>query len=259
MVQISSLPLLRKSAPTHPETRLFSRSELLDLYVLEDLTLGAAYAEAWEMLLQGEEYSPHFDELLKATSLDLRVLRVLYGGHWPWYYNSEGLECTAEKRHTPAKLTDIGRNLRAMLPPLPPRDAYALAADSPLEEAFVWKILTPAALPGIIGHVMPQHQVLCGTRAYRIDYVLVGRYRIAVELDGYAYHGALDAFTADRLRQNDLVIAGYSILRFTHDAIHHDAPRCMAQLQALMRRDPLLCEYVDSAPRVDVPHNGGRP
>lgn len=42
--------------------------------------------------------------------------------------------------------------------------------------------------------------------------------RVAVEVDGWAWHMAPDRFRADRRRQNALVLAGWTILRFTwHD------------------------------------------
>ncbi len=45
--------------------------------------------------------------------------------------------------------------------------------------------------------------------------VLFRRHRLVIEVDGYASHGGRTAFQRDRTRQNDLVGAGYVVLRFT--------------------------------------------
>ena len=60
-----------------------------------------------------------------------------------------------------------------------------------------------------------------------------------IELDGFAYHGSRQAFTYDRLRQNDLIATGRSIVRFSYDSIRTDTARCVDQLQAVLRLDPL--------------------
>lgn len=43
--------------------------------------------------------------------------------------------------------------------------------------------------------------------------------RLAVEIDGWEAHGGRQAFEQDRRRQNDLVLAGWRILRFTWDML----------------------------------------
>lgn len=60
--------------------------------------------------------------------------------------------------------------------------------------------------------VMPERQH--STNRRRIDYVYADL-RIAIELDGYADHGDRQAFREDRRRQNELVNAGWTVLRFT--------------------------------------------
>jgi very-short-patch-repair endonuclease len=45
--------------------------------------------------------------------------------------------------------------------------------------------------------------------------VLIRRARLAIEVDGRAYHVDADRFQRDRTRQNDLVAAGWTVLRFT--------------------------------------------
>lgn len=59
-----------------------------------------------------------------------------------------------------------------------------------------------------------QHPVTVGGRELRID-VCYPELRLAIESDGFAFHGARDAFEDDRERQNLLVIAGWTVLRFT--------------------------------------------
>lgn len=52
---------------------------------------------------------------------------------------------------------------------------------------------------------------------YRVDFAWSAE-RLAVEVDGYASHASWRAFQDDRTRQNDLVAAGWTVLRFTwHD------------------------------------------
>jgi very-short-patch-repair endonuclease len=39
--------------------------------------------------------------------------------------------------------------------------------------------------------------------------------RLAIEIDGWAYHSDVDRFQRDRRRQNVLVALGWTVLRFT--------------------------------------------
>ncbi|KGI67334.1 type IV toxin-antitoxin system AbiEi family antitoxin domain-containing protein [Mycolicibacterium rufum] len=49
---------------------------------------------------------------------------------------------------------------------------------------------------------------------YRVD-VGFPQQRVAIEVDGFAYHSGADAFQIDRLRQNDIILARWQVLRFT--------------------------------------------
>lgn len=64
-----------------------------------------------------------------------------------------------------------------------------------------------------IGCLGARQHPLAGTR-YRLDYAWPPA-RLAVEVDGYASHAGLEAFGYDRERQNALVLAGWTVLRFT--------------------------------------------
>lgn len=129
-----------------------------------------------------------------------------------------------------------------------------LSSDSFLEYAFLRWILAPAARPEVISQVAPQRKILCEGRQYRIDYAIEGQnHLIAIELDGFEFHGNRYAFSYDRLRQNDLHAAGWIVIRFSYDSIRLDTKRCVHQLLAMMNADPLLREFVIKDPVVEPP------
>lgn len=130
----------------------------------------------------------------------------------------------------------------------------ALASSSFLEYAFLRWVLTPAVESGFATRVAPQAEVEIDGHRYRIDYALRGSERtIAVELDGFEFHSNRDAFSYDRLRQNDLTGSGLDVIRFSYDSIRSETARCVAQLQTHLRLDPVLAPYVVAHPEVAVP------
>jgi very-short-patch-repair endonuclease len=74
-----------------------------------------------------------------------------------------------------------------------------------------------------------QHPV--GGTPYRLDYAWPDRL-LAVEVDGYGPHSSREAFQSDRARQNALVLAGWTVLRFTWADVR-DRPAAVA---AVLRR-----------------------
>lgn len=81
----------------------------------------------------------------------------------------------------------------------------ALSADSYLEHAFLRWVLRPAVRREFAALVTPQKEISVGGRDYRTDYAIEGKVvRLAVELDGFEWHGHRAAFSYGRLRQNDL-------------------------------------------------------
>jgi len=131
-----------------------------------------------------------------------------------------------------------------------------IAGRSFLEDAFVRWVMAAAVTEGIAAHVVGQHAVTVDDRTYRLDFLLVGsQVRVAVELDGFAFHSSKAAFVYDRIRQNDLTSLGYVVLRFSYEAIRDHTARCVAQLQAVLRGDPTLAAYLIADPLVPVPHD----
>ncbi len=58
--------------------------------------------------------------------------------------------------------------------------------------------------------------------------------RFAVELDTYDYHGGHVAFEQDRLRQEDLKLAGIEIVRITGLRIDREPEAVVARLHRLL-------------------------
>ena len=134
------------------------------------------------------------------------------------------------------------------------RSGAAISSTSFLEYAFVRWVLAPAVDPKMATCVTPQAEAGVEGRNYAIDYEIRGSQNIvALKLDGFAYHGSRQAFTYDRLRQNDLIATGRSIVRFSYDSIRTDTARCVEQLQAVLRLDPLLATMLVTSPHIEVP------
>lgn len=73
-----------------------------------------------------------------------------------------------------------------------------LPADSFLEYAFLRWVLTPAMHSAIKAYISPQQEIEVAGHSYRLDYAIIGQqHRVAVELDGFEYHGQRNAFTYD--------------------------------------------------------------
>ncbi|MDT4939417.1 MAG: hypothetical protein QOG80_3088 [Pseudonocardiales bacterium] len=68
---------------------------------------------------------------------------------------------------------------------------------------------------GRIGGWRPNHQVHLDGRVVAIVDVAIPVARLAIEVDGFAYHSDVDRFQRDRQRQNTLVALGWTVLRFT--------------------------------------------
>jgi superfamily II DNA or RNA helicase/very-short-patch-repair endonuclease len=135
-----------------------------------------------------------------------------------------------------------------------------LPSESFLEYAFLRWVLAPAVESEIIDLVTPQQVVISGGHSYRIDYALRGqKLQVAIELDGFEFHGSRHAFTYDRLRQNDLHAAGWTVLRFSYDSIRHDIGRCVSQLQAVLALDPLLLKFIVPEPAIEKPEMDPNP
>ena len=67
------------------------------------------------------------------------------------------------------------------------------------------------------------------------DFTFVAE-RVLVEVDGWAWHSTPDRFVRDRQRQNELVQAGWTVLRFTWFDLTERMPDVLAQIRQMLRR-----------------------
>lgn len=70
---------------------------------------------------------------------------------------------------------------------------------------------------GITGWVT-NHEIRIDQQSYFAD-IAFPRQRLAVEIDGWKYHSSRASFEWDRIRQNELVCAGWLVLRFTDQTL----------------------------------------
>jgi very-short-patch-repair endonuclease len=92
-------------------------------------------------------------------------------------------------------------------------------------------------------HFEPQVVIDLGGRRIRVDLGERG-IRLAVEAEGYEHHAAPPQFAADCRRYNELVAAGWLVLRFTYQDIVLDPAGVVATTRAVRSQ------------RLGVPTNG---
>lgn len=81
-----------------------------------------------------------------------------------------------------------------------------------------------------------------GVRGWRLGFAFGGfaldvafpEARVGIEVDGWAWHSDADRFRADRRRQNALVLAGWTVLRFTWDDIVHRPAQVLAEINSAL-------------------------
>ena len=89
---------------------------------------------------------------------------------------------------------------------------------------------------GITGFVVNFCTTLSSGRRVEFDIAFKDR-RVAIELDGYAYHSGPDEHRADRRRANEIMADGWTVRRFTYptcstdpDGFIADRPRSSGRL-----------------------------
>ena len=118
-----------------------------------------------------------------------------------------------------------GAGRRALQAALTQHERHATSLTlSELEDAFL-ALLDAHALP----RPLTNHRIL----GMKVDAVWPAQ-RLAVELDGWAYHHDRAAFEEDRARSARLSVAGWTPVRFTHAQVVERPAQVVATLRALL-------------------------
>lgn len=96
------------------------------------------------------------------------------------------------------------------------------------------RLVVSALLAGGLPAPVLQHQVRIGGRMYRLD-LAYPEARLAIELDG-SVHMERDVWEADHARQNALILAGWTLLRFTWNDYREHSGKLIAQVRAALAR-----------------------
>lgn len=99
-------------------------------------------------------------------------------------------------------------------------------AEESVLESRVLRVLRSAGLEPTVAH-----EVRVAGRRYRLDCAFPHE-KVAVEIDGYEFHSSRAAFEADRLRRNQLELAGWLVL----NATDRDVRRSPDALVSIVRR-----------------------
>lgn len=132
------------------------------------------------------------------------------------------VETTFEGRYGYQKLQDeLNRSNRLSSRALGLIKRAAIAADSPPERVLV------RALKAV--GLQVRSNIRLGNYTFDID--IVG-HKVCIEVDGYRYHHAnrKDVFTADRWKNNEATVAGYTALRYTASCIRYHLDHVVAQI-----------------------------
>ena len=113
------------------------------------------------------------------------------------------------------------------------RRMIRLLADGSRSEAErrLVALVRDAGLSGWVANL----PVRAGGRTYVLD-IAFGAQRVEVAVDGRAFHTDARSFQNDRTRQNDLVAAGWTVLRFTWEDIVERPGDVMRRIREILAR-----------------------
>jgi hypothetical protein len=108
-------------------------------------------------------------------------------------------------------------------------DAALPTLRSPLE-AMLLSLIVAENLP----RPLCNHTIHLNGRKLEADFAWP-EHRLVVEADGYATHGTKVAFERDPRRTQDLMLAGYRVLRFTWDQVKREPQRTVTTIRQMLK------------------------
>ena len=94
-----------------------------------------------------------------------------------------------------------------------------------------------ATLKRVYGErVQSEYKGIVPGRRFRIDCAFPAE-RLAIEVDGFAFHRSLDAFKKDRARNNLIVVHGWRLLHYTANRIFNEMPLILDEVSLALKPD----------------------
>lgn len=122
------------------------------------------------------------------------------------------------------------------------RQALAvLEGDGALARSGVEVVALDALIAGGLPRPVVAHRVhdAAGRLLAEVD-LAYPAHRLAIEIDGYRWHSSPAAKRADEARQNHLVMAGWTVLRFSAGDVRHRPHELVATVRATLATLPLV-------------------
>jgi predicted transcriptional regulator of viral defense system len=176
-------------------------------------TLPRSLVDAWDWAHRSSKGRPH-GGIAQARQAVIECLR------------SRRTDLAAVRRASAAAPVHAGRaQLAALL------DLIAAGCESELE---IWGVTTVLPGPPRLPRWVQQYAVRLGEgRSVRLD-AAYPEVRVAVELDGAAFHGSRQARERDLRRDTALAALGWVVLRFSYARLMSDPEGCRREIEAVV-------------------------
>ena len=116
--------------------------------------------------------------------------------------------------------------------------------ESPIEYllGIAMNVLFPKSIHYLVDDyfINPQENIECGTKRYRVDFLIVIRrdgqiHSFVVECDGHDFHEKTkEQAKKDKKRDRDLLLKGYPVIRFTGSEIFENPDNCAREVVNLI-------------------------
>lgn len=128
--------------------------------------------------------------------------------------------------------------------------AINLTNSSEPEKYLYFEIILPTISEESSKYVYPQFKLKDDFgRERRIDFAIItDNSKVAIELDGYTYHAkgkiSPEKFSDDLQRQNELILSGWKVIRFSWDQLNQTPEKCKDTLRRAIISDIALHPYL---------------
>jgi very-short-patch-repair endonuclease len=211
--------LVEPPQPVEISTTANVRSARLVVHHLEDLPVGDRRRKSGVPVTSVERTLVDLGGLVSVARLEAAAVEALRGGLTSVARLTERVDALEERGRSGP------RHLRRLL--------HAWGSDAAPPESVLESRLRRLLHRHSIPPGVPQLQVSDGTFRARLD-LAYPEARVAVELDGYRWHGDKVAWRTDLARRNRLTGLGWRVLHFTWKDVTSDPGRVAAEIRSAL-------------------------